>query len=112
MSKLRISVRGCCPVLLDEVRRVRARLHRAAHLAVHDLGPDSALAGQHAAFDQVVDGVTHGGPRHTQSFGEIDFVGQLAADGQLAALDQLLQTARHLVVQRNRTVPVERDIRH
>jgi hypothetical protein len=101
-----------CLTGLAQVVVEAGQLHRPAHLGMHDLGADATLAHQHAAFDQVADGAAHGRPGHPQPVGQLDLVLQPPAHRQLAVLDQLLQPAGHLEVERDRAAPVQREVRY
>jgi hypothetical protein len=51
--------------LLAGLRQVvveAGQLDRPAHLRVHDLGTDAALAHEHPTLDEVLDGAAHGRP--------------------------------------------------
>jgi hypothetical protein len=66
-----------CGRLLARLRQVvvqAGELHGPAHLRVHDLGADAALAHEHAALHQVLDRATHGGPGHPEPLGELHLV--------------------------------------
>ena len=102
-DRARHAVRGAQVVI--EARK----LERPADLGVDDLRTDAALAYEHSALDQVLDGAPGGGPGDAQPFGEIHLVLDAASDADLALLDQLLQARGDLEVQGDRTGAVDLD---
>ena len=82
-----------------EVVVQRGELDGPADLGVDDLSSDAALAYEHAALHEVLDGAAGGGPGDAEAFGEVHLVLDAAADPDLALLDEFLQAARDLEVQ-------------
>jgi hypothetical protein len=98
--------------VLGEIVVQAAELDGPADLRVHDLGAHAALAHQHPALDQVLDGPPHRGPGDTQPIGQLDLVLEAAAGGQLPLIDELLHARGDLVVERYRARAVQDDIGH
>jgi hypothetical protein len=62
------------PPGLGQVFVQAGQLDLTAHLGVHDLRPDAALADQQPAVDQVPDGPAHGRPGQAEPVGQVDLV--------------------------------------